>query len=584
MLIKKAKDWLQKIYQWFKIGERVIYLEFAIISFFILGPLVWHTGYVFAIDMVFVPKLRFPAVVDSFYLLHALFWLFNLALPSWLIQKFLLFLVPFLSGISMYRLITTESRWPKYFAAFFYIFNPFTYSRFLYGHLLILLAYALTPFVIKAIIDFFNDLSWRRAFRVVGWLTVITLVDFRSTFFILFFLAVYGLIFLALRVRQIAVLKKLFFYAVVMAAVFTLVNSFWLVPSVLGHNQLLDFVTSGIDNNDILAFQTVSDNQLGIFWNTAAMYGFWGDRELTYVPQKDIVPYWFPLFLVILLVAIWGLVSTLFLNKKFKFYDQNQDGNRLVTILTLLIIGLFSWIFVIGVAHPYTRPLVSWLYQNIVYFKGYREPQKFISLLVLVYAYLGAWGVDNLIKLLPQSRWFSGNKIWRGLVVTALITLPLLYSPGLLYAFGGQLKNSQYPASWFEVNQLLNEDPNNFKTLVLPWHQYLEFPWSAGKTIGNPADTFFDQPVIAGDNIEMKYIYTQSSRPESKFIEDKIISNPDRMIDLGESLNKLNIKYVILATGGTSPTYLYLNNSPDLQLIYWSEEIALYINKTWPGK
>ncbi|MFA6533802.1 MAG: hypothetical protein WCT37_01370, partial [Patescibacteria group bacterium] len=76
MLIKKAKDWLQKIYQWFKIGERVIYLEFAIISFFILGPLVWHTGYVFAIDMVFVPKLRFPAVVDSFYLLHALFWLF----------------------------------------------------------------------------------------------------------------------------------------------------------------------------------------------------------------------------------------------------------------------------------------------------------------------------------------------------------------------------------------------------------------------------------------------------------------------------------------------------------------------------
>ncbi|MFA6534571.1 MAG: hypothetical protein WCT37_05410, partial [Patescibacteria group bacterium] len=72
--------------------------------------------------------------------------------------------------------------------------------------------------------------------------------------------------------------------------------------------------------------------------------------------------------------------------------------------------------------------------------------------------------------------------------------------------------------------------------------------------------------------------------PESKFIEDKIISNPDRMIDLGESLNKLNIKYVILATGGTSPTYLYLNNSPDLQLIYWSEEIALYINKTWPGK
>lgn len=581
-IIEKLEKIFHKITSWLRKGDNLVYLEFFVISLFIFGPLLVSKGYVFALDMSFTPKLRIPTELNSYFVSGTLLWFFDLFLPSFVIQKVLLLAVPFLAGVGMYRLVDTKSIWPRYFAAFLYIFNPFTYSRFLYGQLLILLAYALTPFAIAAILNFFIKTDRRSALRVAVWLIIVTLVDYHITFFILLFFGVYGFLVLIRNIRNWQALKKIVSGCLLIVIIFILVNSFWLAPLLFGDGGGMDNIKQSVDNRHITAFRTVSDAKLGVFWNTAALYGFWGDRGGRYIVQKNVVPYWFEVFLFILALVVWGIVSTLFLNKKYKFFSRNKMGHLVTIVVSLLVIGLFSWFFAIGIASPQTKSIAQWIYDKIPLFRGYREPQKFISLVVLSYAYLGAWGVNNLIILLKASG--SGklvSKIIFHSAVVAMLALPLLYSPGLLNSFGGQLYNSNYPTSWFTINDVLNKDHDDFKVLFLPWHGYLSFPFTGNRVIGNPAENFFDKPVIAGDNLEMGQIYTQSSRSESKYIEEVMVFDSDKKENLARDLAKINIKYIILARVVDYKSYLFLDESEDWDLFFRSSDIIVYLNKQW---
>ncbi len=51
-----------------------------------------------------------------------------------------------------------------------------------------------------------------------------------------------------------------------------------------------------------------------------------------------------------------------------------------------------------GITTEYTKPLYLFLYENIFFFKGFREPQKFIGVVALVYAYLAAAGMERMKK------------------------------------------------------------------------------------------------------------------------------------------------------------------------------------------
>ena len=75
-------------------------------------------GYVFALDMVFTPKIPFPR---EFYWFDAdpirlvclpfrlFLWALNFVLPAWLIQKILLFAVLLFSGLGAHYLCEAKS-------------------------------------------------------------------------------------------------------------------------------------------------------------------------------------------------------------------------------------------------------------------------------------------------------------------------------------------------------------------------------------------------------------------------------------------------------------------------------------------
>jgi len=94
------------------------------------------------------------------------------------------------------------------------------------------------------------------------------------------------------------------------------------------------------------------------------------------------------------------------------------------------------------------------------------------------------------------------NKICRW-IISNLDVVFQRYSDAI--GFWGQLKPTDYPEDWYEINDILNNDPQDFNVLFLPWHQYMDFKWipNTQKRVANPASNFFDKPAIQGENTEI---------------------------------------------------------------------------------
>jgi hypothetical protein len=72
----------------------------------------------------------------------------------------------------------------------------------------------------------------------------------------------------------------------------------------------------------------------------------------------------------------------------------------------------------------------------------------------------------------------------------------------MLGGFGGQLKSVRYPDSWYAVDEILKETPNN-QVIVLPWNTYMSFSFNDNVLIHQPAFRFFENPVIYNRNATM---------------------------------------------------------------------------------
>jgi len=548
---------LQKIYSWFKKGDRVIYLVYSALALIILFPLL-KSGYIFAMDMVFTPHIAWP---EPFSVTGVFLYFLNFILPSQVIQKILLFLVLFLSGVGMHKLIPTKDELPKYFAGIFYIFNPWVYSRFLFGQWF--LAYALMPFAVKAIFEFLNNLNFRNAVKLSFWFVLIGLISQHFIVFVFLFFAIALLVYLFKALKDKKEIFRMFKYTALIFLIFLIFSSWWIFPYFNKVSHQGQFLQEAVSQKDAEVFKTTSDAKYGILLNVAALYGFWGDRMDQYVVPKDVIQGWFLLFLIILALVIFGAI---------KLFQKNK-----FIAVTFIIVAAIAFILSVGIAYQPFVPLINFLNEKILIFKGFRDSQKFSALLVLVYAYFGAIGISSILKYSK----FQKLKTLKVALATFFIALPILYSPLMVWGFGGQLYASHYPQEWFEANEILNQDRNNFKVLFLPWHQYMHFSFIDNKVVANPAPKFFNKETIAGDNMEIGEIYTHSKRPISQVVENIVLKRIQGIENFGEMLVPFNIKYIILAKEDDWLEYKFLDAQKDLETISDSKYIRIYQNKSW---
>ncbi len=541
------------------------YIIFSLLSM----ALVWnlaYSGYVLTLDMIFTPDTfrisdPFYGLSDQYSVLplYAFLDFLGIFLSNEFIQKLLFFFVFFVSGISMYKLCPEKWGTGRYFAGFLYMINPFIYVRFLAGHWLILLAYAVSPIVIRSFMDFFDSPSTKRSLYAAFLITVVFFIDTHTPFLLLIVFFVFYIEKIldsgknANRVIEIS--KR----SLLIGLFLLLLNSYWLVPGFTGNNTPLSEITS----TDLYTFATRHDVNFNTLFTTASMYGFWRGG---YLYAKDLLPYWYFFFIFILFLAVHGFVSN---------YRHPEHG---VYVRAMGIIAVLSVLLAAGISGP-VGGAFEFLFNNVFFFKGFREPQKFVALLVMAYAYLGGLGVAELEKNVKTKSSDAPKNLGTWLLVTLAIFTPFIYSFTIFDGFHGQLKTTDYPKDWYAVNDFLNEDKQDFNILFMPWHLYMDFKWlpTPQKRIANPAGIFFDKPVIQGENMEAGTIYSSSSNPVTKYIEF-LLGKKDKIENFGGLVAPLNVKYIILTKEVDYEQYDFLYTQKDLEKVKETENLIVFRN------
>jgi len=539
---------------------------FVLLSLGVFYPVLGR-GYVLSLDMVFGPHVGYVG-----YLVHtkgplyygrlpflALLDAASLGVPQWVLQKLLLVALLVVAGLAAYRASSRLSTPARLFAGTLYAVNPFVYVRLLAGHWYFLFGYAVLPLAVVAFDDYLRGRS--RLARSVGWATVVSVFDPHAAF--LLGLACAGLALVSSRKRTVA--RRLAAFGGGYAAV----NAYWLLPAVAdamsGQSHLSTI--SGVDLATFTAQGTVAGN---VPLSLAMLYGFWRGGY-AYPFDQFPLPVVVGLFGVVLFLAVYGWYS---------HRDEPLANGLALTALVGLVLGM-------GVSYPYTAPVFRLLAAHVPAFAGMRDSQKFVALLALAYALLGARGVDRL----ASARWPSGIGLTsrlvaldtRRLVALALVVLlllvPFLYTPTLFAGGGGQLRSVSYPDGWRAANAYLTADGDAFRVLFLPWHQYLRFSWT-GRTVADPADIYFQKPVLRSRTVDVGGVESQATDPAHRRVR-RLLAEGGNATDPGARLAALGVKYVVLAKVADHRRYAFVRTWPNTTVVLENQDVVVFENQAF---
>lgn len=538
-----------KIALFFKQKTVQIWLWYGILAVILLFPLLLP-GYILTLDLVFTPHFELPTELDNTYPLQVLLWLLHFLLPGDVIEKLVLFAILLLSGTGMHLLVrsakpkTIEAEYwniAAWFSGIFYVINPFTYARFMAGQWMVLLGYALIPFFICILLRCISaEPSRRRYFLLTGLALLILCVSihFVGILLLLLLFATSELI----RKKEI---RNHLRYIGESVGLFFVVSLYWLMPLALGKSSIGQAVAS-FGDVQFHAFQTAGGSLLGMVSQVIRLQGFWAETRQLFILPQQIVPLW-----GVVVAVLWALVI-------FGVRKAWRTQRTIVVFSLLCILGgvIFS-----------TTPLVGVLSHIVPFFAGYREPHKFTVLIVVGYAILGAYGVAYLLQTLQNRRWPVALNV-AGILG---LVLPILITPTMLWGFAGQLKPTQYPREWYEMNSYMKREVKGNKVLFLPWHQYANHSFS-NRIIANPAEKFFEVNIVTSDDPEFNGAPPTVPNKEKAEIT-RAIKEKQPVVNI---LSRHAVQYLLVANEQNYHDYDYLRHNVSLEAVQANKKLTLY--------
>jgi hypothetical protein len=543
-----------------KVDPRVlqIVLVYAVVALIVMGPML-KPGFVLTLDMVFTPKLAGPTHGGSAYLLQWFLHVVNFVVPGEVVEKVVIFGILLVSGVGMHRLVRTEAQLPRYFAGIFYMINPFTYERWMAGQYLVLAGYVVLPFLVRSLIGFCRRPGPQAALKLSLWYTLVVLLSVH-VFVMAGLLGVVMLVVYLLGQSPTGkYYRNLLEAAGLVIGGFIVLNIYWLFSVAQGSSSLNQTIES-IGSRDLSAFATAGNAHLHLLFNVVSLYGFWLERFKRYAMPNHILAIW-----IIGFVCFAGLVV---------MGARELKRQRALPASALAVTAVIGLVMALGPEAAVTGGLVRGIINHVPLMKGFREPEKFSALLVLLYAYFAAYGLDALQRRIPAHA--EGR---RELVRDAALLLPALYVSTMPFGFANQLKPVSYPASWYTYEKQLKAHPVSGKLLFLPWHEYMSYDF-APRIIANPAPHFFTAQVIAGTNAQFGGANDPDPTPAGLFIENTILAHTHQT-NLGAQLNKLQVHYVLLANGYDVDQYRWLARQTDLKLIFNQPGLSVFQNEAY---
>lgn len=543
---------------------------YTFVAIMILLPLLRH-GYVLTLDMIFTPTIAVPDTSTPTYAFYGLLHILNNFIAADILQKLLLMTIIVLAGLGAHRLILQDKpqkatiNWQVigYFAGLTYILNPFTYSRFMAGQYLVLLGYAFLPFFIAAGRVFLQRPGFRTAAWSALWITLIGILSLHLLGVALMFAICLCVPTLWQRRHDKVWLLAWARGTLGAIGIAMLLSASWLLPFFFGDSHTAH-VAQSFSEGDRLAFATAGHGWAKIV-NIVTLQGFWADGRSLYITARELYWWWWlPQFVLMALVVV---------GVRARWYAQ-----RAVTIGFIAAMAV-AMIVACGTGGTIFASLNRWMTDTVPFFDGYREPQKFVAVIALGYAYFGAHGLAALWRRAIAAK----HTIQTHDVIAATVVLTILLSPLMLWGFHGQLSATEYPRDWYQVNAQLQTLPAG-KVLFLPWHQYMRFGF-AGRVIANPSDRFFASELVSSNNPELTGLDNWHNSTTQATIERHILPTAHHGGSvMAQSLKQLNIHYVLLAKENDFRDYAYLDRQPGLQVVQNTAHLRLYEVRTTIGK
>ena len=302
--------------------------------------------------------------------------------------------------------------------------------------------------------------------------------------------------------------KKVLLGLVLLMGMTLLPNLNWLIGGFLGNWSVVTDTLATFNQANIEGFLSHALTPFNLELTSLMLYGFWGERAGHFVFPEDVNPLWWVFSVILFLVSIGGYRFSYKNNKKLVWF--------------LILVWLLSWIFATGMSSSRFWALNQWMFDNIPYYIGLREPQKWVGLLLFVRATGILLAFSKLLCLLDELRW-SKREIQKKIVPLGVLVLILIANtPALIWGFYGQLVLSDYPTDYQTYKQTtLSWDLRKGNILILPRHSYLACPWTQRKIISNPLKAYLgnNPQIVSSDNIEVANLYTNSTSLQSKNIE-----------------------------------------------------------------
>lgn len=543
--------------------KRIPIVIYFILACLIMGPLLLP-GYILTMDMNFVPHPALPTTVTSSYLFHALLSVLSAVVAMDWLQKIILLVIFTMAGYGAHHLLEyvftrlqkqSPPAWLPYIAGLFYTINPFVYERLMAGQYAVLLGYACLPFVVWVLLVLVEKPTIKRAGMVAGLLVIVSIVSIH-TLGPIAVLAAAGIIGGLWRQKfQRQYTQKLLGSVAITVVGFALLSSYWLVPLAAGQGSM----AAAIDQFSVAdrsAFATTGSNAFEALGNLLHLQGFWAEGRDLFTAPQTMVPLWGLLWLFVLATIGAG---AWWLYKRQKFIPLFFGVSALVALYLAL-----------GTTHGALSFVNNFLTVHLPLFAGYREPQKFMMIVALVYALCFALGSYALLQKVKQQN-------IRQAAAVGFLGLPLIITPTMLLGCLGQLHSNPYPDDWLTVKSMLNNQPPSTKTLFLPWHQYM-YLGMADRIVAVPSQEFFGTRIIASHDPELGNLGSDSAYPLSAAVQTQLLSHLADA-DANNLLRHFNVDSIVLAKENDYQIYDFLNHNPDLTRAYDGDDMTLYILK-----
>ena len=440
------------------------------------------------------------------------------------------------------------------YGAVLLLVNPFVYARLIAGQWAVVWGVATIPLVVWTFATYLETGRPRSLLAAVG--AILLLSVSAHLLYAAGILLVAIVAFRALDRRDLVAVRR----GLTVGLVSLPVNAYWLGPALFSPRGTL----AGVVPSDLLTYTPQSEFANPLF-AVASMHGFWrgGIRY-----ARDLAPPVLVLYAVILFFAVYGFLVA-------------YESDRGYVVKALGVTALLALPLSAGASGP-TAPLYEWLFESVPFFAGMRDSGKFVALIVVAYAALGALGTSALIE---SVRRFEGKQWATKVAVVLVLLVPLAYTFPMVTGYAGQIHTDDYPAEWDEVDQYLESQQGQGTVLVLPWHQYTSYSWIDGRRepVATPARAFFSRPVLQGDNVEAGSVYSTSGNTLSHYVEFLFGLGPGNerlhVSNMGELLAHANVKYVVLTTDADWRYYdEILTAQRDLTLVREGEHVVVYRN------